>query len=196
MSKKPNPRKDALERAVAEHLTRNGSKNWQPLRDQFPDVSDSTFWRVVRSFRRDMGNLTPQAKQVLRKVQEVKDHLPIVVPPGTAVGDPERVRANLDYARQLEEAATAAKLLHEWSMKPDGTVRVPAFLRDAARLRLEIVRTAVDVYAFLADVRRVDAFVAAVIEEVGKESPDTQKAIVERLAELNRQWGMTPAAMV
>jgi hypothetical protein len=189
--------KQALEKAIAEHLVRHGASDWGDVRVRFPDVSDSTFWRVVRKLKSNHQALAPEAKKVLKEVQRAKDHLPVSVAPATVLDrGVEAVSANLDYLAQINEALVAADKLRDYAMNAEGKVKIPAFLRDSARLRLDAVKSAAAVSTFLTDVRRMEAFFAAVVDEVGKVSPEAQHAIVERLHVLNREHGMTPAAFL
>lgn len=190
--------KEALEKAIAEHIVKNGIGNWGVIRAQFPDVKDATFWRSVKKFKDSASQLAPEAKKVLKEVQRAKDHLPMSMAPGTVIEHgTKKVSANIDYLVQLEEAVRVADVLRDYSMSADGSkVRIPAFLRDSAKLRLDVVKSAVSAMSFLADVRRMETFFTAVMEEVGNVSPEAQRKIMDRLQALNREYGMTAAAFV
>lgn len=196
----------AIEKALVEHAAEHGMGQWALVREQFPGISDSSFWRAVTKFKKGaagaMGRQSQKAtRKVIREVQRAKDILPVSLAPGTVIEHGvDQVHSSLDYLLHLNEALNAATLLRDSAVvvDADGKTRIKSakVLRDSARIRLDALRTAASVMAFLADVKRMEQFFSAVVDEVGKESPEVQAAILERLQVLNQNYGMTTAAFL
>ena len=47
-------RKAACRAAILDHLEHVGSREWNTVRDAFPDVPHATFWRLIRTARAEM----------------------------------------------------------------------------------------------------------------------------------------------
>lgn len=196
----------ALERAIVAHVSECGMAKWSLVRAQFPDISDSSFWRAVKRFQKDAtGALGRQSKKetqrVIREVQRAKDYLPTAMAPGTVINHGvENVGAAIDYLQQLNEALKAADLLSDAALTidADGNMKVKSTktLMNSARIRLDSVKAAATVMTVLVDVKRMEQFFQAVIEEVGKVSPEAQEEILNRLGDLNRTYGMTTASFL
>lgn len=190
--------KERLTLTVAEHLLSNGSADWSAVRAAFPEVSDSTFWRVVRSQKKEhglgAGDAKAKAVKVAKAVKKAREELPaeMVVPAYVRSRNttPEKAAATVDYLAQINEALSVADLLRDYSKNDKGGVKIPAFLRDSARLRLDSIKAGVAAAAFLADVRRMEEFYQAVVEEIGKESPEMQLRVLKRLHEIGQKHGI------
>lgn len=196
----------ALERAIVAHVTTHGMAKWALVRADFPDVSDSSFWRAVTKFKKGatgaLGRSSKKATQrVIKEVHRANDLLPVNVAPGTVIQHGvQNVSEAIDYLQQLNEALKAADLLRDAALTvdADGNTKVKSTktLMNSARIRLDSVKTASTVMVFLADVKRLEEFFKAVIEAVGQVSPETQEEILNRMGDLNRTYGMTTASFL
>lgn len=196
----------ALNRALLAHVSEHGMAKWALVRAQFPEVSESTFWRSVSKYKKGAtGTMGRQAQKetqkVIREIHRARDYLPAPVAPGTVIEHGvNNVRAAIDYLEQLGESLKVADQLRDASLTKDAEghtkVRSAKILRDSARIRLDTVKAAASAMAFLADVKRMEQFFQAVIDEVGQIAPETQVAILDRLQALNQSYGMTTAAFL
>ena len=55
-------RLEGLRRAVREHLTEYGARNWKLVTDRFADVPRATFWRTVKTVREEGEALSKNKK--------------------------------------------------------------------------------------------------------------------------------------
>jgi len=197
---------DALERAIVAHVSVHGMAKWAMVREAFPDVSESSFWRAITKFKKSAtGALGRQSKRqtqrVIKEVHRAKDLLPVGLAPGTVIEHGvNNVSEAIDYLQHLNEALKAADMLRDAALSEDadGKVKVKSTktLMNSARIRLDAVKTASAVMVFLADVKRLEEFFRAVIDVVGEESPDAQEKILMRMSELNKTYGMTTASFM
>lgn len=58
-------RLEGLRRAVREHLTEHGARNWKLVTDRFTDVPRATFWRIVKAVRAE-GQALSKSKEPLQ----------------------------------------------------------------------------------------------------------------------------------
>jgi hypothetical protein len=179
---------------------------WALVRAEFPGVSESSFWRAIKNFKNGAagatGRVSKKATQrVIREVHRAKDLMPMPLAPGTVIQNGvENVSQTIDYLVHLNEALRAADLLRDAALVTgeDGKAKIKSTktLMQSARIRLDAIKASASVMEFLADVNRLEAFFKAVTEAVGQVSPEAQQEILDRMAELNRAYGMTTAAFL
>lgn len=61
---------EEFKRAVEAHVSARGERGWEDLRGQFPDVSDSTFWRWLRRTRGGRGSRPHRERAAPTEAQE------------------------------------------------------------------------------------------------------------------------------
>ena len=49
-----------LREAIARHLELHGARDWNVVRERFPDISQATFWRYVKAIRHASTVSDPQ----------------------------------------------------------------------------------------------------------------------------------------
>ena len=196
-------RKEACKAAILDHITNVGPREWNVVRDAFPDVPPASFWRLVRAtraevlidkvqaiptgdeaaqdaaineaFSSDYANLASELKNGLREPPRLRDLC------GRDAIDPQAVLAAcLANANDVVTHARGA----------DGKVRAPKLLIQASKLMADTLRTAAAVSAVLWDERRVRDFYKAMMEEIGAESPAVAARIAARLEDLNARSGL------
>lgn len=182
MARPPNHQRDEAIAALRNLTAQHGAKEGARLaREQFPDVPAGTWgrWR-----QQAVGNATEADAQALNTLAgEVRRSIPA---PQALVQDPvPATRRALDFWRLLDELENDARLLREFALArgADGAikVRVPFALRDAHRMRCDLIRLALQQAETAHGVQRAQEFFDAVIEAVGQESPECQRRIMERL---------------
>ncbi len=182
MARLPDPRRDdaiaALRELTAEHGARQGVRL---ARERFPDVPAGTWgrWR-----QQAVGNATEADAQALsRMAGEVRRAIPA---PQALVQDPvPATRRALDFWAMLDELEHDARLMREFALArgADGAVkvRVPFALRDAHKMRTDLIRLALQQSEVAFGMERAREFFDTIIHAIGQESPECQRRIMERL---------------
>lgn len=185
MARLPDPRRDdaiaALRTLTAQHGAKEGARL---ARERFQDVPLGTWsrWR-----QQAVGNATDANAQALTGLaDEVRRAIP---KPEALVADPvPATHKALNYWRLMDELESDARLMREYALArgADGAVkvRVPFALRDAHRMRCDLIRLALQQSEVAYGVQRAQEFFDAVIEAVGQESPECQRRIMQRLRDV------------
>ncbi|KGW21754.1 hypothetical protein [Burkholderia pseudomallei] len=195
MARPPDNRRDeaiaTIRRLCAEHGLKEGCRL---ARQQFADVPDGTWgrWRVnALGPAPDREEMEREARAAV--AAEVRENIPAVTELVSAA--PEAMpaaRRALDFWRMLNELDDDARLLRDYAVTtaPDGTrkVRVPFALRDAHRMRTDLVRLALQHAEVAWSTERTRQFHDAIIAAIGEVSPDLQRAVLERLRRLNEEF--------
>jgi len=194
-------RKAACRAAILDHLEHVGSREWNAVRDAFPDVPHATFWRLIR---------TARAEMLLSKVQAVpagddQDAEQDAIIDGEFATDyrnlakslrePPRLRDlcgrdAIDPQAVLAACIANANAVVDHARAADGKVRQPKLLLAASKVMADVLRTAAAVSAVLWDERRVRDFYRAVMDEIAAESPEVAARIAARLEDLNARSGL------
>ncbi|MGV1046353.1 hypothetical protein [Limnohabitans sp.] len=168
----------ALRTLTAQHGAKEGAKL---AREQFPDVPAGTWgrWRQMA-----VGNVAGADAHALNSLAaEVRRNIPT---PEQLTADPvPATRRALDFWAMLDELEHDARLMRDFALAhgADGTVkvRVPFALRDAHRMRCDLIRLALAQAEAAWSVERAQSFFDAVVQAVGEESPECQRRIMQRL---------------
>lgn len=195
MARPPDSRRDEAISTIRRLCTEHGLKEGCRLaRKQFADVPDGTWgrWRVnALGPAPDREEMEGEARAAV--AAEVRENIPAVTKLVSA--DAEAVpaaRRALDFWRMLNELDDDARLLRDYAVTtaPDGTrkVRVPFALRDAHRMRTDLVRLALQHAEVAWSTERARQFHDAIIAAIGEVSPDLQRAVLERLRRLNDEF--------
>ena len=89
---------------------------------------------------------------------------------------------------RLNECIRAADRVIKYSQGLDGGVRNAKLMLSASEHLRRSLETSVRLYEAMRSVNQVDAFHGAVIEEIGKESPELAERVLRRLSILSTQW--------
>lgn len=182
MARPANHQRDEAIGLLRTLTTQHGAKEGARLaRAQFPDVPPGTWgrWR-----QQAVGNVAGADAQALNSLAaEVRRSIP---QPEALVADPvPATRRALDFWAMLDELEHDARLMRDFALArgADGAVkvRVPFALRDAHRMRCDLIRLALAQAETAWSVERAQNFFDAVIDAVGTESPECQRRIMERL---------------
>ncbi len=153
-------------------------------REQFSDVPHATWarWRQAA-----IGNISEtEAEAVAGLVPEVRANIPSLQELAPAVGEPvPATKRALNFWKMLDELEQDAKLMREFALGKgvDGEIklRVPPALRDAHRMRCDLIRLALQQAEVAWSTERAAQFYQSIIDEIGAESPECQKRIMARL---------------
>ena len=181
-----NTDKAKIKRAIAVWLRKSDDKSKiGDLRDQFPDISESTFYRLLREVRADLKRegappAIDEAKKFARAnaVQEndVLALMPEPISPAKIATLPNNTA--IDLVRRCmshaEEAITHCRTA-------DGKIKnLTGFLKASTHLRSSI-DTMARVVERMNDAQKIEEIQSAMIEEIRKESPECAHRILMRI---------------
>lgn len=215
-----HPQKADFKAAVARHLATVGANNWRVVLEQFPDVPEPTKWRWIREAKaadvprpelinakaklvQKVKKLPPDARTIEARengTEHIAKQLPAAPRPEYIARTGETGLQNLDFVAEIHKLYADAQKLRAYAMKtrtdPDTGEMVEAINNPAAFdksivRRAALLETAIKAVQEVWDLRTMQNFYETIIDEIGKESPEAQKRIMARLAELNSRQGMT-----
>ncbi|ANY62585.1 hypothetical protein MA05_11415 [Comamonas aquatica] len=167
-----------LRSLTAQHGAKEGTRL---AREQFPDVPAGTWGRWRQMAVGTAANADAQALNSL--TDEVRRTIPR--PEALTAGPVLATRRALDFWAMLDELEHDARLMRDFALTrgADGAVkvRVPFALRDAHRMRCDLIRLALQQAEVAWSTERAATFFKTIIDEISAESPDCQRRIMERL---------------
>lgn len=182
MARPANHQRDEAIAALRELIAQHGAKEGARLaRERFPCVPSGTWGRWRQQAVGNVAGADAQAQNSL--AAEVRRSIP---QPEALIADPvPATRRALDFWAMLDELEHDARLMREFALAraADGAmkVRVPFALRDAHRMRCDLIRLALQQAGVAWSAERAAKFYQAVVDEIGAESPDCQRRIMKRL---------------
>lgn len=218
----PKARKEEALAGIREHLATYGPVRWKLLYARFPDISERTLRAWADKIRREhTGNLhfTEAEQKIIERTkgaiidrheearatgtEPIARHLPAAPSPAYIAKNGEKGLRNIDFVAEIQKLYRDAEMLRAYAVtvRKDAegneteAIRNPvAFDKSIAR-RANLLETAIRAVQEIWDLRTMQQFYEIVIDEIGRESPECQRRILERLAALNQQTGMTLSAM-
>lgn len=187
MARPADPQRDEAVATIGELTRKHGVKTGLQLaREKFPDVPHATWarWRQAA-----IGNISEaDADAVVRLVPEVHAQIPSLKDLSSVEDPVPATTKALNFWRMLDELEQDAQLMREFALTKgtDGTVklRVPPALRDAHRMRCDLIRLALQQAEVAWSTERAATFYKTIIDVIGEESPDCQRRIMERLQQV------------
>lgn len=215
-----HPSKAAFFAAVAQHLSTVGANNWKVVLDQFPGIAEPTKWRWIKLAkeadvpRPELINAKAKLVQKVKKLPKdarrveaeengttkIAKHLPAAPSPNYIAKTGEAGLQNLDFVAEIHALYADAQKLRAYAMKNrvnqetgeiEEHINNPAAFDKSIVRRAALLETAIKAVQEVWDLRTMQNFYETVIEEIGMESPECQRRILERLALLNSRTGMT-----
>lgn len=174
-------RLEALRRAVREHLTEHGARNWKLVTDRFADVPRATFWRTVKAVKAE--------GQALSKSSKPSSEEP--APAGMTVLFPADCQP-LQKLAEYEGLIRSAQELIDQAKGPRGKIKNWQMHAKGVALRESLVRNQVEVMSELANLDRQACFYQAVFDLIGEMAPDLQKSFLYRYRDLTE---LSPEAL-
>lgn len=136
--------------------------------------------------------------------EEIVDHLPATPSPAYIAKHGDEGLRTIDFVAEIKSLYRDATMLRAYAVKlradPDSgemreVIQNPAAFDKSIARRADLLETAIRAVQEVWDLRTMQNFYETIIDEIGKESPDCQRRIMQRLAELNAKSGMTLAMM-
>jgi hypothetical protein len=167
----------------------------QDARDRLV-ASVKKFPTTTRAQRAAKDKLDPSAEGVV-------DHLPAAPSPAYIAKHGDAGLRTIDFVAEIQSLYGDAKMLRAFGVKmktgANGeqieAIHNPAAFDKSIVRRAHLLETAINAVQQVWDLRTMQAFYETIIEEIGKESPAAQRRIMERLAVLNQNSGMTLGSM-
>lgn len=214
-----NPSKIAAVAAIKLHLQTHGSEDWNIVLTQFPDVPSASMWRWIREAKADkpskaeLSTATARIKARMRKVHvdredeayeagvtHIAKHVPAAPSPAYVAKNGAQALDGIDFSRELALLYADAMMLRSYSVKPgdDGVERIknPVIFERQITKRTDLIETSLKMMQEIWDLQMMQGFYEAIIKEIGFESPECQRRIMDRLRLLNGRTGMTMFAEV
>lgn len=166
-------RLEGLRRAVREHLTEHGARNWKLVMDRFADVPRATFWRTIKAVRAE-GEVLSKVKK-----QQPQDQAPAV----TTTLFPADCQP-LQKLAEYQGLIRSAQELIDQAKGPGGKIRNWQMHAKGVALRESLVRKQVGVMGELVDLDAQACLHQAVVDLVLEMAPELQKRFMLRLQEL------------
>ena len=185
MARPANHQRDDAIAALRSLTSLHGAKQGARLaREQFPSIPSGTWgrWRQMA-----VGNVEGADATVIGNLgKQVKTAIPPPEALAQAIANPvPATHRALEFWRMLDELESDARLMREFALThgANGSVklRVPFALRDAHRMRCDLIRLALQQSEVAFGVQRAQEFFEAVVNAIGEESPDCQRRIMEQL---------------
>lgn len=214
-----NPHKAAALAAIKLHLQTKGSANWHHVLEQFPDVPDPTMWRWIREVKADAPSKTELITAKARLKQRIKGatndrrteaiengteaiakHIPAAPSLAYVAKNGSKALENIDFSHEIKALYADAMMLRAYSVRvtDDGveSIKNPQVFERQIGRRTDLIEAGLKMMQEIWDLRTMQGFYETIITEIGKESPDTQRRIMDRLRALNSRAGMTMFAEV
>ena len=219
-----HPRKAEFLAAVARHLATVGANNWNAVLDEFPDIQVSSKWRWIRAAKaadvpkpqlinarakliQKVKKLPPDARTIEARengTERIAKHLSASPRPEYIARTGEAGMQTLDFVAEIHTLYSDANKLRAYALSigkdENGEtvekIKNPAAFDKSIVRRANLLETAIKAVQEVWDLRTMQAFYETIIEEIGKESPEAQRRIMARLAELNSKSGMTMSMRV
>ena len=210
--------------AVAQHLATVGSNNWTPVLQSHPDIGEATKWRWIREAKtvdvpkpqlinakaklvQKVKNLPKDARRVEAEengTTTIARQLPAAPSPNYIAKTGESGLQTLDFVAEIHSLYRDATMLRAFAISTvvdaDGAtmekIKNPAAFDKSIVRRADLLETAIKAVQEVWDLRTMQNFYETIIDEIGIESPECQRRIMARLADLNSKVGMTMAFRV
>lgn len=187
----------ALIAAIEKHLGKHGAKDWSKVRDRFPDVPESTFWRIAKQVKEAPASpdaLTNARKRISARNRGAKDATeaqPASASPSPAVvakhGDD--AFAGFDYLKEVGELYADAKHLRTFSLGTDGKIRNPAFFEKSIARREAILDTAASLLERFCSIEASERLFSILMDEIAAADRETAHRIIKRLRAVEKNVG-------
>jgi len=215
-----HPSKAKFIEAVHAHMAVHGAKDWRLVLDQFPDVHDQTKWRWLRQARNETPrptdlnrardrlaasvkkfpttrNGSKMREKLAPEAEPIVDHLPAAPSPAYIAKHGDEGLRTIDFVAEIQRLYGDAQMLRTYALKRDKdgnpveAINNPAAFDKSIVRRAHLLETAIKAVQEVWDLRTMQNFYETIIDEIGKESPECQQRIMQRLAALNARTGMT-----
>ena len=166
---------------IEAHLKTFGPKNWQIVRDKFPEISDATFWRKVKvakgkdsraAVEKDEALFSPDTTRSAPSSEQLFDHF--------------------RFARQaarVHELMSDAEELKRQCIDKNGKIKNFVQFSKSIKIREQLLKTQLDLLKGYHDSQSMQDFYTAISDVICEQDADAIPKILEKLQELNEARG-------
>ena len=190
MPRPADPKRNTAIAAMIDLSHRYGIKNGLAIaRERFSGIPNATWARWRNSALGSVNANKAEADAVAGLSSEVRAEIPALHEIAPAVSDPFRATQRaLNFWKMMDELEADYQLMRKHALGKDEngeiTLKVQPALRDAHRMRCDLIRLAIEQASAAWSAERASTFYQAILEEIGAESPECQRRIIERLHRL------------
>jgi hypothetical protein len=187
-------RKAELKRAIAAHLESDGRKNWAVVQSQFPEITDSTFWRTVKSVLDGLKAAVngvavvngARAAQILPAAQPAEQ-----MQPTDFLQDPPDLRAQ---AAKLDRAADLLEASSTTLVEGNRVVTDFKLYKEAQKLRVSVLNLVGRFLVEFQNVRDINALNRELMAALDEVSPGARERILAKVQSTPHVATPTPGA--
>lgn len=215
-TKTPPPCKEKCLEEMRAELVLTGTIDLPQYYKKYPEVSKASVWKWARSVR-EREPMPSEVRDAIHKIEERLeagapgvDSIPYVSPAIVARGGDEALR-QMDYAHELRILWADAHKLRQFGIRaaqgvePEGAdLENPANYRihnavvfeKSMKVRVGLMEASMVMLGKVLDMRVLQLFYEAIVQEISKESPEVQRRVFDRMDVINRRYGMTMSMRV
>ncbi|MCU1314672.1 MAG: hypothetical protein JWM54_2429 [Acidobacteriaceae bacterium] len=179
MAAAPHPQRDAAIATIRNMRAFHGPEEGErQARAKFPDVPKGTFsgWVKLARLPAEPASVRPTSSRAYA----------VPAADGKPMTFEERV-ASIDRHVAMVVEASTREVVDTDSGEVRRVARNPSMLATAVRLQSQACELLVRYAATVSELGEMDEFMGVVIEEIGKVSPEVQRAVLMRMRELAEQ---------
>ena len=190
MPRPADPKRNAAIAAMIDLSHQYGIKNGLAIaRERFPGIPNATWARWRNSALGSVNANKVEADAVAWLSSEVRGEIPALHEIAPAVSDPfQATQRALKFWKMMDEIEADCQLMRDFAITKNANgetvLKVPPALRDAHKMRCDLLRLLIQQADTACSAERASTFYQAILEEIGAESPECQRRIIERLHRL------------
>jgi hypothetical protein len=175
-----------LDEAISKHLAAYGPREWAIVQQQFPNVPDATFWRMVRKVKaravRSAGAklLAPGATSEMDK----GDAPPLARP----LSDHDAAFC-MNLRQHYKMLLDDVDLLRDTATDKNGEIVDSQMFAKSVGLRERVLASAIQTLQSLWDLGKMDDLYDEVVHAIQETSPEMQLTLMRRLQNLAESRG-------
>lgn len=209
MARAASAERDEAMVIIREHLATKGEDGLMEIWEgQFPQVKRATWYSwIANAKKRPVSpEAIEEARQLLKRSIDdpnlLRGAIATVVPPAPvtlAEIGPHEARRSLNLFARYEQVWKDAELLRAHSLKVINDEEAIKLLKSfiaSANMRISVLRDLMTAQEKLWNMRQMQEFHDAIVDEVAKESPECAARIIARISDLSVRCGMTMEARV
>ena len=172
-----------VQEAISNHLKTVGACDWEDVKKDFPDVSTASFWRYVKAAKEQLNR--PSAPTVASDLFAPREDTPDHSEPWEKP-DLNQAFRMLKHGERFYELYADILALRQHALDATGTIRDPQLFAKSIRLRNQLLNDEIGVVDWIRDADHMTNFYQAIVDTITKESPETMKAVMGALVELDQ----------
>ncbi len=212
MPRSKEEKKSEIIAAMREHLLLVGPRDYEALQAKLPELTRPTFYRYLKIAREELeaaaaadspaalrmaqARIHSQVAPAAKTTERIKAHMPVMPSPAVIAGDPAAASQAFKFFAFFQSIVEDADLLRGSAVVVDEAtgkqkVRNPALLDKVITRRLGIAQTYLNAFEAVYNAERIQQLYQAIVDEVGKASPEVQMAVLAVMRELDNKRGLT-----